>query len=168
MTPAIAPLRAKTMVPTRSSTSRSVSIVGSPLLPQTGRPAALQSPTGPDRPHGPPYGASQARPATINASTPVCKVGWITGAKRRLWLVGFRRACLPAWLSRSGRGRCRRRTRTRRARAIPRRTIRDPRWLAPVRSRVLGRRNNAGETRRRRASAPRTLRKCRSWPNSRE
>jgi hypothetical protein len=50
-----------------------------------------------DRPDRPPYGASQARAATINASTPVCKVGWITGAKRGLWLVGIslsRPACL--------------------------------------------------------------------------
>jgi hypothetical protein len=41
----------------------------------------------PDRPdpqHGRPYGASQARAVTTKASTPVCKVEWMTGAKRGL------------------------------------------------------------------------------------
>src|SRR5262249_38265891 len=33
------------------------------------------------------YAASQARAATTIASTPVCSVGWMTGAKRGLWLV---------------------------------------------------------------------------------
>src|SRR2546423_15656178 len=35
-----------------------------------------------------PYDASQARAAATIASTPVSNVGWITGAKRGLWLVG--------------------------------------------------------------------------------
>src|ERR1700724_1685582 len=32
--------------------------------------------------------ASHACAATTRAFTPVCRVGWITGAKRGLWLVG--------------------------------------------------------------------------------
>ena len=32
---------------------------------------------------------SQARVATISASTPVSRVGWMTGRKRGLWLVGI-------------------------------------------------------------------------------
>ena len=90
LTPAVAPLSAKTKVPTRSSTSRSVSILA---LSKPGD-LPLSSPGPADRP---PYGANQARGATIKASTPVCKVGWITGAKRGLWLVWIslsRPACL--------------------------------------------------------------------------
>ena len=42
---------------------------------------------------------SQARlRAASSVWTPVSSVGWITGANR-VWLVGARKACLPAWLA---------------------------------------------------------------------
>ena len=62
--------------------------------------------------------ASHARAATTSASTPVSSVGWITGAKRGLWLLGISLS-LPAGLRlcSTNRGRCRRRTRIRTAHA---------------------------------------------------
>ena len=58
--------------------------MGSPMPKPGDPPSAILD--GPDRL---PYSACQARAATISASTPVCKVGWMTGAKRGLWLVGI-------------------------------------------------------------------------------
>jgi hypothetical protein len=72
-------------VPSKSSTKRSVCIAGS-LRPGSEQWALCFPGTGPVNRRPPAYAASQA---TTNASTPDCKVGWMTGAKRGLWLVGI-------------------------------------------------------------------------------
>src|SRR5262245_61950043 len=76
--PAVAPLSAKTKVPVRSSTRRSVPIPDSPLSHVAIRHAAI--PYRADHQHRTAYDASQASAATTKASTPVSNVGWITGA----------------------------------------------------------------------------------------
>ena len=75
-----APLSAKTKVPRRSSTNRSVSIVAATF--DTTRSVIDCKPGG--------YAAANhACAATINVVTPVSRVGRITGANRGLWLTGI-------------------------------------------------------------------------------
>src|ERR1700757_3999109 len=77
LTAAAAPLIANTNVPPRSSTIDKVCVMG--LLAQTGTLGVCDVGQT-DRQQGMRQVDSQVRAATTRASTPVPKVGWITGA----------------------------------------------------------------------------------------
>jgi len=159
LTPAIAPLRAKTKVPTRSSTSRGVSIVGSPTRNRTTRRSSPR----------PVLIGRMVRPMaparrTPRRSTPRRRSARSDGCGRKARIVVGRDfvepVCLLGFRVAVGVG----------AADEPRHGGRVP--FRAERSEILagwrrsGLAYSAGGTRRRRASAP--LRKCRSWPNSRE
>ena len=86
LTPGIAPLSAKTKVPTGRAPAGAF-IAGSFERGLAATAHVLRSTSkrlcvGRSLPARP-------RAATTSASTPVCRVGWMTGAKRGLWLVGI-------------------------------------------------------------------------------